>query len=189
MKQIALFAGLCVALGGAPSAHAEPPVVYKIDAAHSRLSYKIVHKFHEVVGVSKQVQAAVALKPGEAQVQIRVPVKSFDSGNDNRDAHMKETVEAAKFPFVMLKGLAKGFALPAKLPATVSTQLEGSLTFHGITHPIAVPVTVAIPDAAHLHVTTAFDVSLDAYKVERPSLMFIKIDDACHIEADLTLAR
>lgn len=189
MKTFATLIGLCVALGGSLPARAEAPAVYKIDVAHSQLSYKIVHKFHEVVGVSKQVQAAVALKPGEAQVQIRVAVKTFDSGNANRDAHMKKTVEATSFPLVTLKGVAKGFALPAKLPATVTTTLQGSLTFHGVTQPIAVPVTVAIPDAAHLHVTTAFDVSLDAYKIERPSLMFIKIDDACHIQADLLLAR
>ena len=33
----------------------------------------------------------------------RAPLDSFDSGNSNRDEHMKEAVEAARYPLVELK--------------------------------------------------------------------------------------
>jgi hypothetical protein len=33
----------------------------------------------------------------------------------------------------------------------------------------------------------SFDASLDAHGIERPSLLFAKVDDACRIEVDLLL--
>ena len=35
--------------------------------------------------------------------------------------------------------------------------------------------------------TSRFEVSLDKYAVERPSLLFVKIEDACDIEVDFWL--
>jgi len=163
--------------------------VFKLDPAKSTLSYKVVHKFHESVGVNKKLQGAAALKGTEAQVQIRAQVADFDSGNANRDAHMKETVEEAKFPDVTLKGVIKGLAVPSSFPAKVKAELDGQLTFHGVTNPIKAPVTLDFTSANAVHATSEFDVSLDGYKVERPSLMFVKIDDACHITADLQFAK
>ena len=178
-----------VLLASSPFPALADGAVFKLDAAHSTLTYKVVHKFHESVGVSKQVQGAAAFKGSDALVQLRATVDSFDSGNANRDAHMKETVEAARFPEVGLKGVLKGFKLPTTFPAQVKAQLEGQLSFHGETHPITVPVELEFESATQVHATTAFDFSLDAYKVERPALMFVKIDDACHISGDLRFVR
>jgi hypothetical protein len=44
------------------------------------------------------------------------------------------------------------------------------------------------PDGA-LRVRGHLDVSLDAHGVERPSLLFVKIEDACGIDVDLLLRR
>jgi polyisoprenoid-binding protein YceI len=184
LRTLAVLAVLSVPAGASAQS-----AIYKIEPGQAQLTYKIVHKFHEVQGVSKQVQGAVALKPGEAQVQVRVDVTTFDSGNANRDSHMKETVEAAKYPFVTLKGVVKDFTPPTKFPATLKVNLDGQLEFHGVTHPLSVPVELTFADASHLRGKTEFDISLDAYKVERPSLMFIKINDACHITADLGFAK
>jgi polyisoprenoid-binding protein YceI len=180
---------LVLLLAASPLAAVAEGAAFKLDAAHSTLTYKVVHKFHESVGVSKQVQGAAAFKGSDALVQVRATVDSFDSGNANRDAHMKETVEAARFPEVGLKGVLKGFPVPTTFPAHVKAQLEGQLSFHGETHAITIPVELDFESAARVHATTAFDFSLDAYKVDRPSLMFVKIDDACHISGDLQFVR
>jgi hypothetical protein len=36
---------------------------------------------------------------------------------------------------------------------------------------------------------TTFSISLDGYKIERPSLMFVKVDDELKLDAKLTFAR
>src|SRR5438067_775098 len=78
--------------------------IYGVDSKMSSIAYVLVHKLHTIHGVSKKVEGKARVAPtGQATVQVRVPVESFDSENVNRDEHMKETVEAAKFPSVELK--------------------------------------------------------------------------------------
>jgi hypothetical protein len=40
-----------------------------------------------------------------------------------------------------------------------------------------------------VRVKGAFDVSLDAHGVERPSLLLVPIEDACRVDVDLLLRR
>jgi polyisoprenoid-binding protein YceI len=114
-------------------------------------------------------------------------VDAFDSGNGNRDAHMLEATEAARFPFVTLKAVGR-LAPPAGYPASVTVALRGELTFHGVARPVEVPVEVAFASARQATATATLPVSLDAHGVERPSLLFVKVDDAVVITASLALA-
>ena len=43
------------------------------------------------------------------------------------------------------------------------------------------------PGPAGLRVRGSFQVSLESFRIERPSLLFVKIDDACRIDLDLLL--
>jgi hypothetical protein len=40
-----------------------------------------------------------------------------------------------------------------------------------------------------VHASTTFAISLDNFKVERPSLMFVKVDDELKLDAKLAFAR
>ena len=122
-------------------------------------------------------------------MQLRVDVRTFDSGNSNRDDHMKECTEANKLPYATLKGLLNDFRLPTAFPADLLVTLDGEMEFHGRKRPVTVPLTVHFDSAAHAHVVGGFDFSLDAYQVERPSLMMRKIDDVCHISVDVDFAQ
>jgi polyisoprenoid-binding protein YceI len=167
-------------------AQAPAATTYSVNPQKSVLRYTIVHKFHKVHAESKLVQGKAALKPdGSLQVMVRAPIGSFDSGDGNRDEHMRETLEEPKYPYVTYKGVAK--LADGTLPAKLDLVLDGQLEFHGRkqTEKVAVHVDDAGPTGAH--VTGHFTVSLDRYQVERPSLLFIKIDDACVIDFDLQL--
>jgi len=158
-----------------------------VNGASSELSYLVSHKLHEVSGKSKRVEGKALLRAGGAvQLMVRAPIASFDSGDGNRDEHMRETLEEAKFNFVVFKGVAQ---LPAvdKYPAAADLDVEGELDFHGRKLAEKIPVHVDFASPGQAHVTTQFAVSLDRYQVERPSLLFIKLDDACVIKADLNL--
>jgi hypothetical protein len=52
-----------------------------------------------------------------------------------------------------------------------------------------VPVTVEFAADGSARVKGKLAISLDAHRVERPSLLTIKIDDACTIDLDLLLRR
>ncbi len=160
-----------------------------LSAKGGSVTYRIVHKLHKFAGISKKADGRVKLVPGgQTQVVIRIPVESFDSGNVNRDAHMKESVEAARFPAVEVKAVADGIVLPTTFPATVQKTFKGQVTLHGVTQAVDIPVTLKFEAANNVTATAAFSLSVDAFKIERPSLMFVKIDDEMKIDANLQFA-
>jgi polyisoprenoid-binding protein YceI len=177
-------------LAGGPAA-ARPAEAAPLDLGvrpGSTLSYRLVHKLHEVTGVSQAVEGKARLLPdGAVQVVVRAKVETFDSGNGNRDAHMLEATEAARFPFVTLKAVG-ALQPPAAYPASVKVTLRGELTFHGVARPVEVPVEVAFASARQATATAKLPISLDAHGVERPSLLFVKVDDAVVVTASLSLA-
>ncbi len=152
----------------------------------STIASDLVHKFHEVHGVSRSVEGkARVLEDGTVQVMVRAPLDSFDSGNSNRDAHMLEVTEAAKNPYVLFKGVGQ-LAAPSSYPADVKLTLNGDLTFK-TTRPVQVPVSIHFASPEQAAIDAKFPVSLDDHQIERPSLMFVKVDDGITIEAKLGL--
>ncbi|MBL9003230.1 MAG: YceI family protein [Myxococcales bacterium] len=173
-----------------PLASAQAPAAggatLSVDTGQSSVTYTLVHKFHKVSGVSKQVEGKARILPdGKVQVMVQAPVESFDSGNSNRDAHMKETVGAATHKTVSIKALGEGVMIPTTFPATVEKTFKGELSFHGEKKPIDVPVRIVFESATQAKVTGEFQISLEAFKIERPSLMLVKVDDALKLEVRL----
>lgn len=156
------------------------------DPAASALRYHVVHALHRVDAQSRAVEARAAVRAdGLVQAMVRVPVTSFDSGNSNRDAHMAEVLEAGRLPHVVFRGVARlgpGLELP---PAP--WWMEGELELHGVRKPVRVPLAVERQPDGALRVTGSFEISLDAFGIERPSLLFVKVEDACKVELDLLM--
>ncbi len=152
----------------------------------STLTYRLVHRFHTVTGVSRAVEGKARILPdGTVQVMVRAPLDSFDSGNSNRDAHMREATGSGAQPYVAFKGVGRA-PLPDRYPAELDVPLTGELTLK-TPRPVEVTAHVRFASADHLTVTSKFPVSLEDHQVERPSLMFVKVDDRIVIDARLTL--
>jgi len=153
----------------------------------STLKYRIVHKLHEVEASSQELEGKALVKAdGTVQVMVRGRVAGFRSGDTNRDEHMLEVMEAASFPTVTFKGIGK-IAPPASYPARYDVPVTGELELHGkkLAETINVHIDMASPGS--WRVAGTFDISLDKYGVDRPALLFVKIDDACHMTLDLAL--
>lgn len=167
---------------------AEGPRVLDVAGDRSSLSYTVSHALHTVIGTSKKVQGRAALlADGSVQVMLRVPVSTFDSGHAGRDGHMLETVEAVKFPVVQFKGVAKGLRPALEAAGTQKLEIAGEVEFHGEKQRVAVPVDVAFAPGGDASVKGSFEISLDAFKVQRPSLLLLKIGDVCKLAFDLAL--
>ena len=160
---------------------------FSVVADKSSLKYNVVHKLHEVAAESHAIEGKAAVLPdGKVQLMLRAPIASFKSGDGNRDEHMQETMQMQAFPNVTFKGMTT-LPAPTAYPAKVQLVIDGELEFHGEKSREQVPVTVEFTSATSAHVTGGMSVSLDKYKIERPSLLFVKIEDACKIDIDLTL--
>lgn len=166
--------------------------IFAVEPAKSTVRYHIVHKLHRVSGASSTIEGRAVLQPdGKVLAMVRVPVASFDSGERNRDSDMRGALEAQRFPFVVFKGIARldPGVVAAAQDATLEARMEGEIELHGVKKPAVVPLTIRLtPPEGTARARGSFEVSLDAFGIERPSLLFVKIDDACRIEVDLALS-
>jgi polyisoprenoid-binding protein YceI len=136
------------------------------------ITYHLVHPLHKIDGVSKDVECKADIDPSAkaiTSVTVSVDVTTFDSENSNRDSHAMEVIDAIDYPEASFKGTRieqRGDSLFA----------SGQLTFHGITQDVSVAVK---PEwsASQLVVNGGFDILLSDYKIERPSLLMIPVEN------------
>jgi len=160
-----------------------PPAGQLYELRQGTLTYTVVHKLHEVHGTSRQLEGRALAQPdGNVRVQVRAKVASFDSGNSNRDAHMREATHDAAHPYAEVKGTMSGVRLPLNGPQ--DTTLHATVELNGEKQVRDVPVKLE-PANGGVRVTFSFPISLDGFKVERTELLLIKVDDKAMIAGDL----
>ena len=150
------------------------------------VEYQLVHKFHKVVGKSPAMAVRGSVDASGLKVMARAQVGTFDSDNANRDEHMMEAVEGAKYPWAVVRAGLPGFKLPTSASA-MKVSVQGAVELHGVTvnHPI--DLSVETKDGVHFQVSFEFVESLTAHKIERPSLLFVAVDDAITIAGKATV--
>jgi hypothetical protein len=154
-----------------------------LDVQEGTLSYTVVHKLHEVHASTRQVEGRALAQPdGTVKVQVRAKVATFDSGNSNRDAHMREATHEAEHPYAEVKGTLTGVTLPLAAPA--ETTLHAVVELNGEKQAQDIPIKLQ-PAGTGVRATFTFPISLDALKVERPQLLLVKVDDRATISGDL----
>jgi polyisoprenoid-binding protein YceI len=183
---LALLIGTLLAGRPAP-AHAQR-VTAAIDSTASVIDYTGSAVMHDWTGTSRDVAGTLALNvdaPDSSHVVLRAPVASFDSGNDRRDANMREVTEAATHPLVQFRATE---IRPTRWGRSRDGHsgrwaVTGALTFHGQTQPVEATVDVRVTDDS-VRARTQFPVSLSRFDVERPSLLWVApIGDTIRIDA------
>lgn len=69
----------------------------------SSLTWHITHPVHTAQGTSHDARGKGICNNGDCNFLIAVPVKSFNSGDSNRDLHMLEIVRGAENPMVVVR--------------------------------------------------------------------------------------
>src|ERR1700690_110469 len=96
--------------------------------AQSTLVYHVSHPLHQSEGVSHAARGKGVCHAGQCEFLIAVPVKSFDSGDSNRDLHMLQVTRGAQFPLVSVRT-----RLPESLAGSATIQADLQITFAGQT--------------------------------------------------------
>lgn len=188
MRRALAVLAFAVVIAAVPAAARADGRLFSVEAPASSMTFHVVHKFHKFDGTTHDIDGRAKLLPdGAVQAMVRIKVESFDSANGNRDAHMKETLDTAKFPYVEFKGVTAGVK-PSTFPWSASVTLKGVITFHGVQQPKEVPVKVTFANADHATVEGSFDFSLESFKVERPTLLFVPLEDKVDVDFKLELA-
>ena len=143
-----------------------------IDVEQSFISYDGRHPAHNWTGVSKEIKGSFIFdidNPTSSNVDLFVPVFSFDSKNSNRDSNMLDVIEDYFYPTV-------SFTSSEILKDENEYFINGILLFHGIKKEITIPVNFILDDKK-IVVDADFSISLSDYKIKRPSLLTIKMKD------------
>jgi len=139
----------------------------------SSITYRLSHPMHHIEATSKDGWFRVEIDPAKKEIKsvtAQVDVMTFDGGNSNRDSHAMEVIESIKYPDVT-------FAGTSVTQTADSLIVSGKLTFHGVTQDIVMR-GVAMWGEHKLSVDGGFVLSLTAFKIERPALLMIPVDDA-----------
>ncbi len=92
----------------------------------STLTYHISHPIHLVESSSHAAKGKGVCHAGECEFLIAAPVKSFDSGDSNRDLHMLEATRGAQFPMVIVRTqIPEGASTSATIYADLEVEFAG----------------------------------------------------------------
>jgi hypothetical protein len=147
----------------------------------STLTYHVSHPLHQVEGVSHATRGKAVCHAGLCDFLIAVPVKSFDSGDSNRDLHMLQATRGGEFPMVSVRTRLPESAL---VSSTIHADLE--VQFAGQTAQYKqVPFQLSIQgDQAKLSGTIPS--TLTDFKVDPPSLLTVPIKNEIPIHVEMT---
>ena len=174
------------------AALALPPSAQALDkkATITHLSFHISHpaKKYDAKLLPGGAVVTAHFDPADlskTSVDASFQVEYFNSSNELRDSHMMEVLEGIIFPAITWKGVATG---AASAPVTVGKHeitVKGPLTVHGHTEEFETKVTLDVAENGLVTVDAQFAISLEAFEIERPSLVFVKIADEVPIKVKM----
>lgn len=150
----------------------------------STLIYHVSHPLHQTEGVSHAARGKGICHDGQCDFLIAVPVKTFDSGDTNRDLHMIQAARGAEFPMVTVRTrLPESAATSATIKADLEIQFAGQTV-----HYQQVPFEVTT-EGADKHIVGTIPTTLTDFKIPPPSLLTMPVKNEIPVRVDMTWAR
>jgi polyisoprenoid-binding protein YceI len=151
-----------------PALAAAEPVTYKVDADHSGVGFTVRHFVSNVPGHFRDFDGVIKYdkqNPAASSVEFTVQAASIDTGNNDRDEHLRneDFFDVKKFPTLTFTS--------TKVAAKDADTLEvtGNLTMHGVTKPVTIPVevlgTVKTPNGEKAGFESSFTVNRKDYGI------------------------
>jgi hypothetical protein len=118
---------------------------------------------------------------GQCDFLIAVPVKSFDSGDSNRDLHMLQVTRGAEFPLVTVRT-----RLPESAAASATINADLEIQFAGQTAQYKqVPFKVEA-QGGETHITGTIPATLTDFQIDPPSLLTMPVKNDIPVRVDMT---
>jgi hypothetical protein len=175
MKSLRLLALLLLAL----PAFGQADHTWILD--QSILTYHMSHPLHEVDGVSHAARGKGVCHAGQCDFLLAVQVKTFDSGDTNRDLHMIQVTRGAEFPVVTVR-----FRLPEASIDSPALDCDLDVQFAGNTaHYAHIPFQQVIQGNTH-HITGTVPSILSDFKIDPPSFFTVPIKNDIPVRVDTT---
>ena len=150
----------------------------------STLTYHVSHPLHQTDGVSHAARGKGVCHDGQCDFLVAVPVKSFDSGDSNRDLHMRQVTKGAEFPMVTVRTrLPENDSKAATIYADLEIQFAGQTAHY---KQVAFQLTV---QGSEIKITGTIPATLSDFKIEPPTLLTLPVKNEIPIHVEMTWHR
>jgi hypothetical protein len=146
----------------------------------STLTYHVSHPLKQTEGASRAAKGKGVCHAGQCDFLIAVPVKSFDSGDSNRDLHMLQVVRGGQYPLITVRT-----HLPedASSLATIQADLEVQFAGHTVQYKqIAFQHVVKGDDAV---ITGTIPLTLTDFKIDPPTLLTLPVKNEIPVKVEM----
>ena len=161
-----------------------PAVLYAADTQwvleQSTVAYHVDHPLHTTEGVSHAARGKGTCHDGECDFLIAAPVKSFDSGDSNRDLHMIQVVRGGQYPMITVRThVPESDATAATFKADLEIQFAGQtvqfkqIEFHRETQGNLIKITGTIP------------ATVSEFKIDPPKFLTVPIKNEIPIRVEM----
>jgi hypothetical protein len=147
----------------------------------STLTYHVSHPLHQVEAVSHAAKGKGVCHAGQCDFLIAVPVKSFDSGDSNRDLHTLQVVRGGQFPMVTVRTHLSEDASGA---ATIRADLE--IQFAGQTAKYNQIPFQQVNQGNETRISGTIPSTLTDFKIDPPSLLAIPVKNEIPVRVEMT---
>ncbi len=150
-------------------------------ADQSTLTYHMSHPMHEVDGTSHGARGKGVCHAGGCDFLIAVPVKSFDSGDTNRDLHMLESTRGAQYPMIVVRAhFLQAEIAEAWIHADLEVQFAGQTA-----HYKQIPFQ-RTAEGSEVRITGTIPLTCSDFKIDRPSFLTVPIKNEIPVRVDMT---
>lgn len=147
----------------------------------STLTYHVSHPLHQVDGVSHAARGKGVCRGGQCDFLIAAPVKSFDSGDSNRDLHMLQVTRGGQFPLVTVRA-----RLPEAAPGTAAIHCDLEVQFAGQTAQYKQVSFQMTTQGKEIRITGTIPATLTDFKIDPPSLLAVPVKNEMPVRVEMT---
>lgn len=147
----------------------------------STLTYHVSHPLHQVDGVSHAAKGKGVCHAGQCDLLIAVPVKSFDSGDSNRDLHTLQVARGGEFPMVTVRT-----RLPEEAAGSATIRADLEIQFAGQTATYKQVPFQQITQGSQIHISGTIPTTLTDFKIDPPSLLALPVKNDIPVRVEMT---
>ena len=145
------------------------------------LTYHVSHPLHQTDGVSHAARGKGVCHEGQCDFLIAVPVKSFNSGDSNRDLHMLQVTRGAQFPIVSVRT-----RVPESASTSATIYLDLEIQFAGQTVEYKQVEFQLTAQGKQFRISGTIPATLSDFKIDPPSLLAIPVKNEMPVRVEMT---
>ncbi|MGO9830407.1 MAG: YceI family protein [Myxococcaceae bacterium] len=174
------------------TASAEPRV-WTLEKPSARVRFTVDAPLDAIHGASSGMSGTLTFAEeawASGAGRIRIDLTGFTTGLSLRDEDLRDQFfQTDKFPeaTLLLTGIERVSAPALALDADAQADAVGTLSLHGQSRPVRIPITVRLTESGgqrEFLVRGSFEVTMADYGIQRPARLFLKLGTVARVSFD-----